>query len=96
MSLDLDIDECSNDSGGCDHGCNNTIGSFQCNCNDGYTLSDDRRTCLDVNECASQSHNCQQACINTLGRFRCGCYFGYELNADQRTCSGKLLHIPQI
>ena len=41
----LDINECSLNSGGCDQLCNNTIGSFQCSCNSGYTLSFDGRTC---------------------------------------------------
>ena len=41
----LDIDECATNSGGCDHICNNTIGSFECSCEDGYKLQDDGAMC---------------------------------------------------
>ena len=40
-----DIDECSiaND---CSHTCHNTIGSYHCSCDEGYSLSSiDSRTC---------------------------------------------------
>ena len=45
MLHSLDINECSLNSGGCDQLCNNTIGSFQCSCNSGYTLNGDGITC---------------------------------------------------
>ena len=32
-------------NGGCQHRCNNTIGSYTCSCNDGYLLTDDNITC---------------------------------------------------
>ena len=44
VTLHTDIDECAG-SHGCSHGCNNTIGSFQCTCPDGLFLSDDERNC---------------------------------------------------
>ncbi|XP_035687852.1 E-selectin-like isoform X2 [Branchiostoma floridae] len=34
-----DINECSNDNGGCSHNCENTDGSYRCICQDGYQLS---------------------------------------------------------
>ena len=40
-----DIDECSEDTDNCSQNCNNTIGSYQCFCNDGYTLDTDQHTC---------------------------------------------------
>jgi hypothetical protein len=33
-----DIDECLTDNGGCDHDCENTVGSFVCSCRPGYEL----------------------------------------------------------
>ena len=33
-----DIDECSTNNGGCEHNCQNTIGSFKCSCRSGYVL----------------------------------------------------------
>ena len=29
----LDIDECERNNGGCEDGCTNTVGSFECDCN---------------------------------------------------------------
>ena len=49
-----DIDECNKivngviSKGGCQHKCNNTIGSYSCSCNDGFVLAYDRRTCLGI------------------------------------------------
>lgn len=33
-----DIDECMISRGGCEHECNNSIGSFECLCHSGYSL----------------------------------------------------------
>ena len=41
----LDINECSEDSDNCSQFCNNTIGSYQCYCEDGYTLDSDEHSC---------------------------------------------------
>ena len=84
-----DIDECSVNSGGCEHTCVNTVGSFRCMCDEGYTLSGDERTCADIDECSEGRHGCQQICENTAGGFRCLCRQGYQLNSDNATCSGK-------
>jgi len=39
-----DINECNGDHE-CDQGCNNTVGSYSCSCDDGYLLGTDGRTC---------------------------------------------------
>ena len=39
------MDECAADTDGCQQICTNTIGSFLCGCNTGFTLSVDGRTC---------------------------------------------------
>lgn len=39
-----DIDECQKQSR-CQHGCQNTPGSFRCTCPPGYKLASNRRTC---------------------------------------------------
>ena len=41
----LDRNECETDNGGCDHKCVNKNGTFECKCNDGYKLEDDKKTC---------------------------------------------------
>ena len=40
-----DINECASSNGGCAQVCTNSVGSFQCSCNSGYTLNGDGRTC---------------------------------------------------
>lgn len=39
----IDINECENTT--CHHLCNNTEGSYNCYCNDGYNLLNDNTTC---------------------------------------------------
>jgi len=41
----VDVDECRDSHGGCEHECVNSQGSYQCVCHEGYTLRPDRRTC---------------------------------------------------
>ena len=41
----LDIDECSENNDNCSQNFSNTIGSYQCSCNDGYTLDSDQHNC---------------------------------------------------
>ena len=40
-----DVDECALDIDGCDQGCNNTVGSFNCTCMEGYVLNEDGFSC---------------------------------------------------
>ena len=42
----LDIDECNENTDNCSQNCSNTIGSYQCSCNDGYTLDSHQHTYL--------------------------------------------------
>ena len=52
MPLDLskdytitDVDECVNNNGGCAHTCTNFVGGFNCSCNDGFQLMNDKTSC---------------------------------------------------
>ena len=45
VSLFSDIDECLSGVAGCSQGCVNREGGFNCKCEFGYTLNDDRKTC---------------------------------------------------
>jgi len=40
-----DVDECAINNGGCEQMCNNTIGSFICNCVTGYQLDGNGFNC---------------------------------------------------
>lgn len=55
--FDADVNECSSDNGGCQHVCNNTLGSFTCFCRDGYQLLDvDRSSCVGEYKPPKDSH----------------------------------------
>ena len=43
--VNIDIDECLMDNGGCVHVCNNEMGTFSCSCTTGYELQPDGITC---------------------------------------------------
>ncbi|XP_033646982.1 epidermal growth factor-like protein 6, partial [Asterias rubens] len=96
-TCNTDIDECDlqisigvfNSVLKCDHMCINSIGSYRCECESGYTLdTDDRHTCKDADEClVSRTNNCQQNCTNIPGGFECNCHGGYTINGDGATCN---------
>ena len=50
LFLFLDIDECKDDPGICQHNCTNTVGSFTCTCPPGYRLSRDKTTCIGIHQ----------------------------------------------
>lgn len=41
----LDKDECSKDNGGCQHECVNTMGSYMCQCRNGFVLHENKHDC---------------------------------------------------
>ena len=44
----VDDDECSRNNGGCEQTCNNTVGSYTCECLKGYILDDDDHGCSGI------------------------------------------------
>ncbi|XP_050525579.1 tolloid-like protein 1 [Daktulosphaira vitifoliae] len=40
-----DMDECSINNGGCQHECKNTPGSYECTCNNGFMLHENKHDC---------------------------------------------------
>ncbi|XP_062570988.1 hemicentin-1-like isoform X1 [Saccostrea cucullata] len=69
----VDINECSEDPGICQHSCNNTIGGYQCVCPPGYKLGRNGRNCVDINECITSSIDCgpERMCFNKRGDVSC-------------------------
>ena len=69
------------DRGNCTQGCNNKIGSYECFCGNGYTLSDDSRSCDNINECnSSVTNECfsNDYCNDTEGSYECSCPDGFR------------------
>ncbi|KAJ7410447.1 fibrillin 2 [Pitangus sulphuratus] len=75
-----DINECKVFPGMCMNGkCRNTIGSFKCRCNSGFTLDMEERNCTDIDECRISPDLCGSGtCVNTPGSFECECFDGYQ------------------
>lgn len=42
----IDRDECATNNGGCQHICTNNIGSYQCSCNNGFVLHENKHDCI--------------------------------------------------
>ncbi|XP_076799980.1 uncharacterized protein LOC143445052 isoform X4 [Clavelina lepadiformis] len=78
-----DVDECASEkSCSINSNCQNTIGSYLCNCNDGYT-GDGINGCFDVNECkGDNSCSFPKKCVNNHGGYDCVCINGYQLVED--------------
>uniref|UniRef100_A0A8C8WPK5 Matrilin-3 n=1 Tax=Panthera leo TaxID=9689 RepID=A0A8C8WPK5_PANLE len=81
--------KCALNTHGCEHICvNDRTGSYHCECYEGYTLNEDKKTCSAQDQCAFGTHGCQHICVNDRGgSHHCECYEGYTLNADNKTCS---------
>ncbi|XP_019620649.1 PREDICTED: mucin-like protein isoform X2 [Branchiostoma belcheri] len=77
-----DIDECLTGDNHCDQLCNNTIGAYECYCEDGYELTDNPvHPCEDIDECFEGLFNCStnEVCENSVGSYSCVCEEGTEL-----------------
>ncbi|XP_054626210.1 growth arrest-specific protein 6 [Dunckerocampus dactyliophorus] len=81
-----DVDECSRRNGGCDHDCENTMGSYRCSCHQGYMLVG-RHTCNDVDECEDLNMCGSARCENNEGGYKCLCDPGYMYDNENKSCS---------
>ncbi|ESO83526.1 hypothetical protein LOTGIDRAFT_133178, partial [Lottia gigantea] len=81
-----DINECDEKTFNCSDSttCSNTLGSYQCQCQNGYEKKDG--LCVDFDECATKSDDCEQSCENFDGTYNCGCEYGFELAGDRKSC----------
>ncbi|ELK13586.1 hypothetical protein PAL_GLEAN10012839, partial [Pteropus alecto] len=80
-----DVDECTVVNGGCQQSCINTLGTFHCECDTGYRLHADERTCIKMDPCTGgngYAHICQSE--NEVAR--CACHPGYQLSEDKKAC----------
>ncbi|XP_039108282.1 adhesion G protein-coupled receptor E2 isoform X2 [Hyaena hyaena] len=78
--------------------CQNTEGSYHCECSPGYELasgaktfkSESENTCQDVDECQRRPRICKgrTICVNTQGGYTCRCPPGFKHDkTDPNTCS---------
>ena len=91
LSYSPDIDECICDQCGDNATCVDTIGSFICNCREGFTREDEffciseliyyQKTIItmdglvDIDECTSSPCGVSAECIDTVGSFVCICTY---------------------
>ncbi|XP_053395361.1 uncharacterized protein LOC123523940 isoform X4 [Mercenaria mercenaria] len=75
-----DVNECLETTDVCSNKihseCQNTNGSYKCDCKRGYFPQNN--TCKDIDECQEGSGNCIQECENTEGGHLCKCSLGYK------------------
>ncbi|XP_021966879.1 fibulin-1 [Folsomia candida] len=89
----VDVNECE-EQNPCDSTqiCQNSEGSFYCQCRSGYYRDPITGSCQDVNECQTGQHSClaSQRCDNSPGSYSCiritGCGTGYTLNSRSGQC----------
>lgn len=79
-----DMNECASTNHGCQNQCINTPGSYHCQCNNGWKLASDGKSCF----------NCPGGCLNggnCVGSNTCRCAVGFTgTNCNTVTCP----HIP--
>uniref|UniRef100_A0A915B3K6 EGF-like domain-containing protein n=1 Tax=Parascaris univalens TaxID=6257 RepID=A0A915B3K6_PARUN len=91
--LCVDVNECFGEPSVCGpHSiCENSAGSYTCQCDIGYIFDNDGR-CIDMDECAEGVVVCgggknSSVCVNTDGAYECRCARGYVGHPDsERGC----------
>ena len=89
------MDECLTEANNCKFHCKNLIGTFVCDCPEGFRRPGREDNCVDIDECAEleAAAACGVAgarCINTLGGYQCQCPPGYVTSAEGRGCEVEL------
>lgn len=82
---EVNIDECvgGGPCGGLEN-CEDTPGSYVCQCKAGYLRNQTTGNCENINECKESLYNCTvlEVCADTLGSYRCDCLLGYQREAS--------------
>merc|ERR1712003_97549 len=83
--------ECEAETHDChaDATCTNNSGSYECECNAGFT--GDGKDCKDIDECKATENPCTEAnktkCNNSAGTYECSCDDGCEQKDDAKECT---------
>ncbi|XP_070549897.1 mucin-like protein [Ptychodera flava] len=82
------VNECVQETDGCEQVCIDRTPFYRCECNSGYRLEADERTCSDIDECRENLHDCEsyEICNNLMGSFECVCRVGFH--TDGSGCEG--------
>ncbi|XP_049954284.1 fibrillin-1-like isoform X1 [Schistocerca serialis cubense] len=73
----------------CAHICIPVLGSYRCECREGFSLMADGKSCQQdnlPNRC-KQNNPCAHKCLDTGVAVECTCYPGYQLGADGKSCN---------
>ena len=81
------VNECATENGGCGQICNDTPHSYECSCEDGYTLADDWMDCENIDDCAIGPCENGGICTDGIMSYTCECPEGFELVVDDFTFS---------
>ncbi|XP_071943033.1 uncharacterized protein [Antedon mediterranea] len=76
-----DDNECDTDPCTKNEVCNNTIGSYTCECYTGF-IRDGSNDCIDDNECDTDPCTENEVCNNTIGSFTCECDTGFARDGN--------------
>ncbi|XP_061147030.1 matrilin-4 isoform X4 [Syngnathus typhle] len=80
------IDFCAEGKHDCEQICVSSPGAFTCDCEQGFTLEQDNKTCNMLDFCSFANGTCEHECVSVLNGFRCRCKDGYRLMDDGAAC----------
>lgn len=80
-----DVNECDATPCPVNATCSNTVGTYQCVCQDGYSYNSITNTCDNINECLNAPCVIGATCADTIGSFTCTCTDGA---CDSDPCAG--------
>ncbi|KAJ4924882.1 hypothetical protein JOQ06_003832 [Pogonophryne albipinna] len=82
-----DVDECHTGNVCGVHDCVNLVGTYRCECRNGFIFNSISKLCEDINECRHYpAQLCAHKCENTEGSYKCSCTTGFKLTPDGRSC----------
>ncbi|KAI0209335.1 hypothetical protein LSAT2_005978 [Lamellibrachia satsuma] len=71
-----DLDECLNNPCGSNANCTNTVGTFRCDCHEGY-VQQNLTACVELDECESSPCQNGATCTDQFNNYICACVQGY-------------------